>query len=116
MENDKYIAILLSKQIINNQVIYAPRRVINGDYRDNLFITKEGKEYSTLIAENNNDKEIVSFIIENEILKQVYQENNIKNIKRKYLDDVKKYIIINDKPVLIDRKSTRLNSSHQIIS
>lgn len=97
MENDKYIAILLSKQIINNQVIYAPRRVINGDYRDNLFITKEGKEYSTLIAENNNDKEIVSFIIENEILKQVYQENNIKNIKRKYLDDVKKYIIINDK-------------------
>ena len=43
MENDKYIAILLSKQIINNQVIYAPRRVINGDYRDNLFITKEGK-------------------------------------------------------------------------
>ena len=88
MDSEKQFAVVIKK--IKNG-IYVPIEIVKGDLVDSSFICENGKKYHSF---GSNDRKLVTFILEESQLKKLYDFEDEKILKEKFLNDVKNYYAI----------------------
>lgn len=88
MDSEKQFAVVIKK--IKNGV-YVPIEIVKGDLVDSSFICENGKKYHSF---GSNDRKLVTFILDESQLKKLYDLEDEKILKEKFLNDVKNYYAI----------------------
>lgn len=89
MDSEKQFAVVIKK--IKNG-IYVPIEIVKGNLVDTSFICENGKKYHSF---GSNDSKLVTFILEESQLKKLYDFEDEKILKEKFLNDIKNYYVLN---------------------
>ena len=88
MDSEKQYAVVIKK--VKNGV-YIPIEIVKGNLNETYFKCENGKIFHSF---DSNDKKLVTFILDESKLKMLYDLEDEKILKEKFLNDVKNYYVI----------------------
>lgn len=88
MDSEKQYAVVIKK--VKNGV-YIPIEIVKGNLNETYFKSENGKIFHSF---DSNDKKLVTFILDESKLKMLYDLEDEKILKEKFLNDVKNYYVI----------------------
>ena len=89
MDSEKQYAVVIKK--VKNGV-YIPIEIVKGNLEDTYFKCVNGKKYHSF---GSYERKLVTFILEESKLKMLYQIEDEKILKEKFLNDIKNYYVLN---------------------